>query len=228
MIPVIGVDGCPGGWIAVIWGTTLSHHHFPSFRDILDLDAAIIAVDMPIGLPSGFGRQAERSARKVLSNRKSSVFPIACRKAVMCADYDQARNVSRCHSDPPMSPPIQSFGIFPKIREIDSIITPELQSRIHEVHPEVSFWAMTGRVEMALSKKKPGGQFERRNALEKAGFPVNALPVLTYPKSTVAVDDIIDACACAWSARRILEGRHISFPEHPPRDEHGLEMCIKA
>ncbi len=225
---VVGVDGCPAGWIAVIWDETVQHCLFTSFAEIVAIDAAIIAVDMPIGLPPGFGREAEKSVRKILVNRKSSVFPVACRQAVMCTDYGEARNVSRQHSIPPKSPSRQSFGIFKKIREIDSLITPDLQSRVHEVHPEVSFWAMSERVDMPSRKKLEQGLHERRKALGAAGFPIHQLPGSPYRKTQVADDDLIDACACAWSARRILRGEHISFPENPPRDARGLAMCIKA
>ncbi len=49
MIPVVGVDGCPGGWIAVRWGEAVTHQLCRSFAEVLAMDAAVIAVDMPIG-----------------------------------------------------------------------------------------------------------------------------------------------------------------------------------
>ncbi len=228
MKSVIGVDGCPAGWIAVTWGPTVSHKLFHTFNEVLEIKAEVIAVDMPIGLPAGYGREAEKSARKVLGKRKSSIFPIACRSAVICNTYDEACIISRAHSNPPKCPSRQSFAIFPKIREIDALVSPALQSRIHEVHPEVIFWAMNGNVEMRHSKKKPEGQNERKLALLTGNFPLSELLAATYRKSDVADDDLIDACACAWAARRIFEGMAVCFPENPPRDERGLEMCIKA
>ena len=41
-----------------------------------------------------------------------------------------------------------------------------------------------------------------------------------------APDDILDAYACAWSAMRIFRGEAGRLPDHPPRDERGLEMGI--
>lgn len=34
----------------------------------------------------------------------------------------------------------QAFEIISKIREVDDLMTPELQTRVFEVHPELSFW----------------------------------------------------------------------------------------
>jgi predicted RNase H-like nuclease len=44
----------------------------------------------------------------------------------------------------------------------------------------------------------------------------------------VGADDLLDACACAWSARRIAEGRAVRFPADPPQDARGLRMAIHA
>jgi len=59
MTPVVGVDGCRAGWIAVRWGDSVTHHLCRRFEDVLALDAAIIAVDIPIGLPQRSGRVTE-------------------------------------------------------------------------------------------------------------------------------------------------------------------------
>ncbi len=233
MMKVIGVDGCRAGWIAVMWGAKIEHRLFTSFSEIVALDAAIIAVDMPIGLPDLSGRDAERAARKVLGERQSSVFAIPSRAAVMCEDYREACALNLKHSDPPKKIAKQTYHLFPKIREIDAVISPELQSRIHEVHPEVVFWVMNGHKPVTLAKKirsqnQSPGLILRRELLRKVGFPIDELPVSNYRKSDVGEDDLIDACACAWSARRIHEGKAITFPEHPPRDPRGLSMSIKA
>jgi predicted RNase H-like nuclease len=233
MTPVIGVDGCRAGWIAVIWSEQVQHRLFHTFADILKLDAAIIAVDMPIGLPSLAGRDAEKAARQGLGQRKSSVFPIPARPAVMSADYRDACAISLDHSDPPRKIAKQSFMLFPKIREIDALLTPDMQARVHETHPEVSFWAMNGKYPVPLAKKarlqnaSPGLDL-RRKLLKDAGFPIKDLPMATYRKSDVGDDDLIDACACAWSARRILEGRALHFPDIDIRDQRGLLMRITA
>jgi predicted RNase H-like nuclease len=233
MTPVVGVDGCPGGWIAVRWGETLTHHLCRSFAEVLSLDAAIIAVDMPIGFPQSSGRAAERDVRSRLGERQSSVFAVPARPAVMCEDYREGCSANLLHSDPPRKISKQIFHIFPKMREIDALMTPELQSRIFEVHPELAFWAMNGKVALSLPKKVKGsphapGLCLRQNLLSEAGFPFGTLPPASYRRSDVGADDLLDACACAWSARRILNRTSIRFPAEPPLDQKGLRMEINA
>lgn len=151
----------------------------------------------------------------------------------MCEDYREACAINLQHSDPPRKIAKQSFHLFPKIREIDAMITPGLQSRVFEVHPELAFWAMNGEYPLPLPKKvkgrpDPAGQALRRDLLRRAGFPLHHLPEAAYRQRDVGADDLIDACACAWSARRILEGRSLRFPADPPRDARGLRMEINA
>jgi len=232
-MPVIGVDGCPGGWIAVRWAETVSHHLCRSFAEVAAMDAAVIAVDMPIGFPQGSGRVAEREVRQRLGERQSSVFSVPSRAAVMCLDYRESCAANLASSDPPKKVSKQIFHIFPKMREIDAFITPALQSRIVEVHPELAFWAMNGETPLPLPKKVKGqpnapGLELRRALLVKAGFPLLDLAAPNYRRADVGADDLIDACACAWSARRIAEGRSIRFPSDPPHDARGLRMAISA
>jgi predicted RNase H-like nuclease len=233
MTPVIGVDGCPAGWIAVIWGRKVEHRLCPRFSDVLALEGAIIAVDMPIGLPETSGRPGDRDVRARLGGRRSSVFPVPSRAAVMCEAFSDACRENLKHSYPPKKVSKQCYNLFPKIREIDGLITPELQDRVFESHPELAFWAMNDETALPLPKKVKSQPYElglqlRRTLLHKAGFPFAALPVSTYRRSDVGADDLIDACACAWVARRILKGRAIRIPAEPMRDGCGLRMEINA
>ncbi len=55
---VAGVDGCPAGWLAAFVGpagTSPRVEVFTRFVDILADGAAIVAVDMPIGLAERTG-----------------------------------------------------------------------------------------------------------------------------------------------------------------------------
>lgn len=233
MSAVIGVDGCPGGWIAVRWGETLSHHLCRNFAEVLAMEADVIAVDMPIGFPPLSGREAERGVRAKLGGRQSSVFSVPSRAAVMCADYREACAANLAHSDPPKKVAKQIFHIFPKMREIDAVMTPALQDRVFEVHPELAFWAMNGETPLDLPKKvkgraNPPGLDLRRGLLRNAGFPLGKLAPATYRAADVGADDLLDACACAWSARRILSRQFHRFPAQPPRDARGLRMEINA
>lgn len=233
MKTVIGVDGCPGGWLAVRWGEGLSHVLCRSFAEVLAMEADVIAVDMPIGFPQSSGRLAEREARARLGARQSSVFSVPARAAVMCADYAAACRANLAHSDPPKKVSKQIFHIFPKMRELDALMTPTLQGRVFEVHPELAFWAMNGEAPLGLPKKVKGqphgpGLALRQDLLAAAGFPLHTLPPAAYRRAEAGADDLLDACACAWSARRILQAVSHRFPADPPTDSKGLRMAIHA
>jgi len=242
---VAGVDGCPGGWIAVLLDT--SGREAPrveirsAFADIVDLPEApaIIGVDMPIGLPErlvGPGRACEIAVRKVLGSRQSSVFSIPARAAVMeTEDYRKACAIAAERSEPSRKVSKQAFNLFPKIKEIDALlrIRSDLRVCVFETHPEVCFTHMNGGRHASLPKKvksrpNPDGLEERRGLLIAAGFPVEFLDAGRTPPKPAAADDFLDACATAWTARRILRGDAVCYPDPPPRDAFGLEMAIRA
>ena len=150
----------------------------------------------------------------------------------MAGDYREACAVSLLHSDPPRKVSKQTFMLFPYMREIDALMSPEVQARVHEVHPELSFWTMNDDQPLALPKKVKGRPFEaglalRRQLLATAGFPVGRLRIMPGA-ARAGRDDILDACAAAWSARRIRDGGHLRLPPDPPRDSRGLRMEINA
>lgn len=242
---VAGVDGCPGAWIAVL--LDLSGASSPrsqiclSFAEIPDLPERprIIGVDMPIGLPErliGPGRACEVAVRKDLGPRQSSVFSIPARAAVMESDeYRRACDIAAANSYPPRKVSKQAFNLFPKIREIDTLLSirPDLRARVFETHPEVCFLQMNGGAPAALPKKvksrpNPAGLDERRALLRAQGFSRDFLESGRTPQKPAAADDFLDACATAWTAGRILRGEAMCYPEKPPRDAHGLEMAIRA
>ncbi len=235
---VCGVDGCPGGWMAVLWnGADQAYGVFcKSFEDVLALNVSRIAVDMPIGLPEKLGekgRAGERQVRALLGARQSSVFAVPARAAVMAEEYRNACTINLAHSDPPRKISRQCFGLFPKIREIDTLMTPGLQTRVYETHPEVCFWAMNGQKPVPLPKKlksRPSaeGLSLRRKLLAASGFPIDRLSTPTWPRAAVGEDDIVDACAAAWSAWRIFNADNLTFPETPTRDAKGLRMEINV
>ncbi len=230
MKTVVGIDGAPGGWLAVIWGKTVTHQLFPNLSDAMQLDGEIVAIDMPIGLPELSGRTVEKIARQMLKGKASSIFSVPARAAIESenASYQEACLINLQLSKPPKKFSRQSYGIFPKMRELDRIMTPELQTRIHEVHPELSFAEMNNRKAVLSKKTRAEGRIERIRLLSSSGFPWSQMPSATYLKKDVADNDIVDACACAWSARRILEGQALCIPDQLEMDKRGLVMSIKV
>ena len=241
MSRVAGIDGCRAGWAVVIREKDKSgtpRHEFrlaPRFEDILaDKSLAVLAVDMPIGLPerAGLGgRGPERAARPHLGARQSSVFSVPSRAAVFATDYAEACRLALATSDPPRKVSRQAFNLFAKIREIDAVMTPDLEARVFEVHPELAFWRLNGERPMDLPKKVKSaahgpGLAERAALLATCGISAGFLD----QKRPVGVgrDDLIDAAVNAVIAERIAAGVATPFPEAPERDGRGLRMAIWA
>lgn len=68
----------------------------------------------------------------------------------------------------------------------------------------------------------------RRSLLEKEGFSPEILSPFKARELRVGEDDLIDACAAAWTAGRIARGQAVSFPSPPERDAAGLPVAIWA
>ncbi|BCP55373.1 hypothetical protein K32_39900 [Kaistia sp. 32K] len=238
MTRVVGVDGCPTGWIAVsiaaegpVEPMVRIVRHFAEL--VAEAENAVIAVDMPIGLPDFIGaegRGPERLVRPKLGPRQSSVFSVPSRSAVMTEDYREACAVASATSEPGRMVAKQCFHIFPKIREIDAAMTPALEARVFEVHPELAFWRLNGEAPMSLPKKvksrpNPDGLDQRRALLVRSGY---APGDLARPPRGAGADDLLDAAVNALIARRILAGKAESFPAEPGRDARGLRIAIWA
>jgi predicted RNase H-like nuclease len=238
---IAGVDGCPAGWLAAIWEPDREEVRLRVVTRFIDLleDAgapAIIAIDIPIGLPKRAqrgGRAAENAVRPLLGARQSSVFSVPARAALMQTDYQIACHVAQQVSDPPRKISKQLFMLAPRIREVDCALRndPGLVARVFEVHPELAFWRLNGGRALELPKKVKSRCFApglalRRDLLRTAGFP----PALVHatPPQGAGPDDLLDALACLAIARRIRAGQAEPFPNPPPRDEFGLPMAIWA
>ncbi|MTH97824.1 DUF429 domain-containing protein [Roseibium sp. RKSG952] len=237
---VAGVDGCKAGWIAVLKPVLGSGQPvlrcFESFSEVLDCtpNLSVIAVDMPIGLPDTVGlggRGPEQAVRKHLGMRQSSVFSVPSRAAVYCEDYPEACRVALQTSDPPRKVSKQAFHLFPKIREIDALLTPAHEDRVFEVHPELAFWRLNGGTEMSLPKKvksrpNPAGLNQRRDLLVTCGFEAGFLD--ENPPRGVGRDDLLDAAANCLIADRIWRGLAFPFPAKFERDARGTRIAIWA
>ncbi|MFW6413639.1 MAG: DUF429 domain-containing protein, partial [Oceanicaulis sp.] len=230
---VTGVDGAPGGWAAVsieLYGSQPPHAQvFERFEAILATRAQIIAVDMPIGFedaPSGAGRACERAARTLLGARRSSVFSTPLRSALDSASYREAIAANRAAGGQGLSK--QAWHLFPKLREVDAVMTPQLEGVVFEVHPELVFAAVSG-APAAHAKRTPQGRAERLDLLTAHGLPRDLFEPHRFARKICAPDDLVDAGLCALAARRIAAGTNLQLPDgEPPRDGRGLRMAIFA
>ena len=218
--PVVGVDGWSKGWVSVMLterrdGIGVAVESFVAFDALIEatLDAAVIAVDMPIGLPMTPGRDADAAARRALSPHGSRVFPTFPRHVLAAATHAEA--VLRCGDGPKISR--QSYALRQKIFEVDP---HRGDRRIHEVHPELAFAAMTGAP--MVSKQTWHGVMRRRHALAEAGIEI---PSELGDAGRVPVVDILDAAAAAWTAARIAAGVALCLPPDPPLQD-GVPVAI--
>jgi predicted RNase H-like nuclease len=192
-VRAVGVDGCRGGWVAtgLANGRFEAPRVFRTFAEVLEEydDAGAIGVDIPIGVPHRGSREADEAARALLPPaRRSSVFPTPPREALLAPTYAAAR-----FFHPWLS--AQSFALRRRILEVEALA----DQRVYEVHPEVSFFALAGR--LLPSKHTTEGLVEREAVL---GIPGDA--------------DALDAAAAAWSADRVVRGQARTLPEAPPVD----------
>lgn len=220
---VVGVDGCRGGWIGVRLGAGPPQAYVAeSIAELLAFAAGSVqclAIDMPIGLPDRGRRAAEGEVRKALPGRTSSVFSTLVRPAYTADSYEAGQEIQRAATGKGFSQ--QSWGLRDKILEVDCFVRSGAGVPVFEVHPELSFTRMAG-APMTNAKKSPAGAAERRAALAAAGIAVPARP------SGAATDDLLDACAVAWSAARIVRGEGESHPEVPEVFSDGWPAAIWA
>jgi len=228
----IGADVSKGKWLTVrlseseSWEVRL----FQTIREIWDSysDARLILIDVPIGLREDGGeeRLCDKEARGLLGwPRRSSVFRVPCRAALEVANYDDAKRINKDRTGKSLT--IQTWGIIPKIVEVDEFLHENIsaRSRIREIHPEVCFWSLNGGKPMMFKKKKIDGLRERMTVLRRACNQTDAIVKLARHefRGKVTDNDILDALAAAVTAF-LGRQRLLTLPENPEVDARGLRM----
>jgi predicted RNase H-like nuclease len=235
---IAGADGCRGGWIVIQQSgpaSPLSWRVVPTLDELFSGSATpdLVAVDIPIGLPEKGARGCDREARRRLGpKRGTSVFPAPIRKILDAGSYEEGcqlglqadgRKISR-----------QVWAILPKIAEVDRLLreNPNARARVHEVHPEVSFFYLNGERPVELPKRKRPGRDARAELIRgHFGDAVDEALKDRRLRGLCRIDDLLDAFAALWTAARIVENRAIPFPESARKaeqDESGLQMEILA
>src|SRR5262249_32600790 len=131
------------------------------FLAALDEQPSLVAIDMPIGFSNDAPRACDVAARTLLgAPRGSSVFPAPIRHALPAETYREACawNIQACGK----ALSRQGFALFPKLRELDAVMSPERQRWVREAHPELIFATLAGGGRgLASSKRTPAGLQER-------------------------------------------------------------------
>jgi predicted RNase H-like nuclease len=215
----------------VLTRDTPSHEVSPLLLHSLDelpFDSlALIAIDIPLGLPESGVRLCDTLARKQLGRgRASSIFSAPIRPLLHCASYREACELGRSIDGRAISK--QTWNILAKIREADVVLrAPQRSFAMHEVHPELSFTIWADSTAFA-SKKTETGRLARLELIE--GYLPGAYARVRAAVSRAACrdDDILDAFAALWSAERLLGNTALTLPAAPECDSEGIRMQISA
>ena len=227
LAPVLGVDGCRSGWVGALLVPGAPRPRVvvaPTVAELVEsvrseVGLRVVGIDIPIGLPDAGLRRADVLARRALRGRASSVFTTLARAAYAEASRADADAVNRRLSGQGVG--AQAFALRARILEVDAWVRSRPTVEVLEVHPEVSFVEMTGGP-LAAGKKTDEGQHARLEALAAAGV---ARPSV-LAGSGYAADDVLDACAVAWTAARRVAGLSRSLPERPEVFSDGIPAAI--
>lgn len=220
-----GLDGFAGGWIAAMdHDGRLAIELLPSFEVARNRSYDSLVIDIPIGLPESGARACDSEARALIGPRRSSVFPAPIRPMLAAQSYEEACRIRTNVEQKSCSK--QLFAILPKIKEVDDVMTPELQRQIREGHPEVTFCVMNGGVPLDSYKGTPEGRDLRLSLLRRELGEIDA--VLAPYLRTALITDAIDAFAMLWSARRVAQQEARVLPKIPQLDARGLRLEMVA
>jgi predicted RNase H-like nuclease len=225
---VLGVDGCRDGWIAVALEDGVSGVYFAAgIRDLVSMAAAdgaiaIVAIDIPIGLPDAGYREADLLARAELGNRWPSIFMTPVRKSLLADDYAVASATNRALTGHGISR--QAFGLREKILQVGGWVN-SAPARVVEAHPELCFARIAG-APLAVRKSIWEGARLRYELLRGVGIMLPA--DLGTAGAHAAVDDVLDAGAAAWAARQVAQGAATAFPDPPEIFSDGWPCAIWA
>ncbi len=195
MTRVAGVDIARGAWLVVYLdeGGCFDGAVVAERLSDIEIDAEVVAIDVPLDLPTdSIGRPAEEEARRMIGERRNSVFR-SLPMGLYQADYTEAsRRTAR-----------ESYGMsFSKQSwNLGAAVTDAAAARTntwYETHPELAFRQIKGAP--LDSKKVWSGVRQRIDCLAAVGIDLPAIEGRLHP------DDALDAAVCAFVASRIANG----------------------
>jgi predicted RNase H-like nuclease len=209
-VKVAGADVWKGRWVVVVLDDGRFDEAFvaESVRTAAEglADAAVIGVDIPIGLPgTGERRPADVLARAYVGPRWQSVFMTPSLDLLSTPTIAEANVLAAADGRPKVS--AQTYALRRHILEVDPVARDD--GRVFEVHPEVSFARVQMGAHLRWSKSSWNGVQLRRRLLAAEGV---VLPDDLGTAGAAGVGDVLDAAAVAWSARRIASGIGESLP----------------
>jgi predicted RNase H-like nuclease len=195
----------------------------PTLPDLLQHvgEVTVVGLHLPIGLPDDSRRDADLEVRRFLTGRSASaVVTTPVREAVYAETYGEANAISRERTGAGVAK--EAFDRRRQIAEVDRWLRQDLPFTVVEVHPEAALAVMAG-TPLASRRRTAEGSAERRDTLARAGVYVP-----TVAPGGAVPDEVIGACAAAWSAHRVKTGQALSFPAQPQTFSDGLPSAIRV
>ena len=196
--------------------------------DVLSIthDHAVVGVDMPLALPESGLRPSDRALKSFLGRNGRSLFWTPTRAAIDAASHAEAVIVNKANGG--KGPSAQGWGLAAKIREARTACMSadgDHGPRVLEVHPESSFTMMN--LGQPLPSKKTAAGVGQRIALLESRFG-SLTPSLASVGDGPIIDDVLDAIAAAWTARRVLDGEAEWFggAESDVPDDEGFVLPV--
>ncbi|MBW3583862.1 MAG: DUF429 domain-containing protein [Euryarchaeota archaeon] len=215
-----GADARAGGWVLVLLkgGHLHAMERHRTFPDLLSRaqDAEVVTVDVPLGHddPDGVKNKGRRACD--ISARRF-VGPVADRidlapPPVLFTYPDRSQAVREATAKGWPTPSERLWSLRERMEEAQA--AAQVDDRIVEVHPELSFHALlreeTDRDHLVRPQATWDGLVERLGLLHKVGLrPARSFGGL----GLVTPQDVLSATVTAWSALRVAERRALSFPE---------------
>ncbi len=198
------------------------------FRSLLEVTrhCSPVMVDIPIGLPTGDEpRICDIRAQEELGKEgRARVFVTPPRETLTARSAQEFQDVYKELRHVGAGYPV--WGIVPKLLEVDSQMNPELQKRVREFHPELTWKRIGGEV---LPSKHCRAGIEARVELLGKLFPEvgSSIAWAASLGRAARLDDLLDAIVGLSVADGVQRegGPQFRLPEgEPPEDERGLRM----
>lgn len=222
---VLGVVATRSGWVGA--HLDASGHGTPAIvaraglQDLVALagDVTVVAVDVPVGLPDDGPRDADKQTRSFVGSKGAAeVFTTPVRAAVYAATYGEANTLNREKVGSGVAR--QAYDRRAHIMEVDEHVRADLPYRLVETHPGAAFTELAGGT-LESKRRSAEGSAQRRALLAAAGIHAP-----TTAPIGVSTEDMLDACAAAWTAHRVKNGQARSFPEEPQTFTDGIPSAI--
>ncbi|MBU6328499.1 MAG: DUF429 domain-containing protein [Acidobacteria bacterium] len=230
---LVGVDGCRGGWVAAmapldrpdrLIAVEVVAQIDELLADVVGGRFAMVALDMPMGLPESGPRRCDIETRQRLGRRAPSVFPTPPRPVLGCTDHAAAVAMGRRIDGRGIS--IQAFNLIPKIVQVDRALgdppDPRILARVVEAHPESAFAELAG-APLTSAKRTAAGRAERLALLATVFHEGNHLLERRHPGA--APDDVLDAAVLVRTAHRMVTGSAMVLGGEE-RDARGIPMRV--